>query len=95
MAIGVAVAALADCELLVNLDRGEVSGAGPQGCPICTAPTEGGEDADDEATLPDGGALDGSGDGTISEARSTDASGDGTEGDGGVEGATTDSGAGE
>jgi hypothetical protein len=86
MVAGVALVALPRCELLVNLDRGEVDGALPDGCPICTDLTEGGEGAGEDAIATDGGASDGSKDGAPLE--------DGPS-DGGAEGATMDSGVGE
>jgi hypothetical protein len=82
MVMGVALVALPHCELLVNLDRGEVDGGVPDGCPICT-------------NLTDGGAPDGTKDSTAMEDGSTDAGGDATPSDGDAEGATTDSSVGE
>jgi hypothetical protein len=80
MVMGVALVALPRCELFVNLDRGEVDGAVPDGCSICTNLTDGGEDA----LTPDGGATDGSTDGPAPEDGSTDAGGDATPSDGGA-----------
>jgi hypothetical protein len=84
--MGVALGTLTRCEILVNLDRGEVDGAVEDGCPICTN-VEGGEDSGEDGGE-DAGSVDGG------DAGSTDGSGDANPGDGGGEGSTTDSGAG-
>jgi hypothetical protein len=91
MVTSVALVTLPRCELLVNLDRGEVDGGVPDGCPICTNLMDGG----DRAETPDGDGPDGTKDGTAMEDGSTDAGGDATPSDGDAEGATTDSSVGE
>jgi hypothetical protein len=85
-AMGLALVTLTRCEVLVNLDRGEVDGSDEQGCPICT---EAGEDSGEDATSSDGGDA-----GPAAEAGSTDGGGDASPGNEGGEGSTTDSGAG-
>lgn len=78
-ALSLLVVALAHCELLVDLDRGEVDGAVPEGCPICTNLTEGGdlteggspEDGTEGGDLTeggDGGEIIASGDASVEDA---------------------------
>jgi hypothetical protein len=71
MVVGVALVALPRCELLVNLDRGQVDGAVPDGCPICT-------------NLTDGGASDGSNDGAPPEDGPSEGGAEGATMDSGV-----------
>lgn len=80
----VAVGGLPGCELLVKLDGSIIDAGPPDGCSICTEIPDGGEDGE-----VDGGKSDG----TVADSGSADASSDAT--DGGSEGATRDSGAGE
>jgi len=85
---GVGLLALTHCELLVDLDRGEVDGAVPDGCPICTNPSEGGEEAGQDGALHDGG------DASVHDAgvdgASTAEGGDASPTEGGNDGAATD-----
>ena len=88
IAVGISLLALTHCELLVNLDRGEVDGAVPDGCLICTNLSEGGEDASQDGGLHEGG------DATAHDAgvdgASTADGGDASPTEGGGEGAATD-----
>jgi len=58
-ALSVLALALTRCELLVDLDRGEVDGAAPEGCPICSNLTEAGDEEelsdDDDASIGEAG----------------------------------------
>jgi hypothetical protein len=45
----VALVTLTRCDLMVNLDRGDVDRAVEGGCAICTNITEGGEDSGEDA----------------------------------------------
>ncbi|HTQ42927.1 MAG TPA: hypothetical protein VMI75_09260 [Polyangiaceae bacterium] len=93
IALGAGLLALTHCELLVNLDRGEVDGAVPDGCAICSNAPDGGEDAGQDGALHDGGdasAHDASADGA-----STGDGGDASPTDGGSDGAATDAPPGE
>lgn len=84
------------CELLVDLDRGQVDGAIPEGCPICTNLAEAGDDEDaGESTgeasaesadaTTEGGNADGMSDAT------TDSAPDGSPTDAGGQDSSTDS----
>ncbi len=84
--LALALVTLPRCELLVDVDRSEVDAGLPDGCSICTAPTEGGEDAE---------AAEGGADGAILADAATEAGSDGTVGDGAGEAAIGDSGSGE
>jgi hypothetical protein len=69
--LGAGLLALTHCEVLVNLDRGEVDAGPPDGCPICTNVSEGGKDAAEDGELLDGGdasAHDGGGDGAPTDS---------------------------
>jgi hypothetical protein len=55
VALGAIGITLTGCEVLVNLDRGEVHEALPDGCAICT-------DIDSSADAPDNETLDAGGD---------------------------------
>jgi len=60
--------ALSQCELVVNLDVEEVEAGPPDGCAICTALGDAGEDAAE-----DGGAPDAAADATVIDASTVDA----------------------
>jgi len=69
MVVGAALVALPRCELLVNLDRGEVDGAVPDGCPICTNLTDGGvSDSSKEGAPPEDGPSDGGAEGATMDS---------------------------
>jgi hypothetical protein len=69
MVVGAALVALPRCELLVNLDRGEVDATLPDGCPICTNVTDGGaSDGSKDGALPEDGPSDGGAEGATMDS---------------------------